>query len=94
VLARPDLERAVHGTKCTEVYLSPGGRIKMGPTMATPKELRSQAKECLELAEASSDVYVRDALTDLARHYNRDARQAERRERAIAIWSGVHVHSQ
>lgn len=63
--------------------------------MPTPKELRSQAKECLELAEASTEFYVRDALTDLARHLNRDAHQVERRERAIAIWSGgAHAHSQ
>jgi hypothetical protein len=61
--------------------------------MPTPKELRSQAKECLELAEASAEFYVRDALTDLARHLNRDARQAERRERDIAIRSGA-AHAQ
>ena len=46
--------------------------------MRTALELRLQARECLELAEASQEFYVKDALTDLARKLCRDARRAER----------------
>jgi hypothetical protein len=64
------------------------------PTMPTPKELRSQAQECLELAKTSTEFYVRNALADLAKRLNREARQAERRERDIATYSGMHALSQ
>jgi hypothetical protein len=49
--------------------------------MPTAKELRLQAKECLQLAKAAREFYVRTALTEMARKFNREARQAERRER-------------
>jgi hypothetical protein len=59
--------------------------------MPTPKELRSRAQECLELAKASKELYVKDALADLAKRLSREARQAERRDRDIA---SVHAQSQ
>jgi hypothetical protein len=52
--------------------------------MPTARELRLQAKECLELADAEHDSYVKAALTDLALRLNRDARQDERRQRDFA----------
>jgi hypothetical protein len=57
--------------------------------MPTAKELRLQAKECLELARASNEYFVRTALTELARELHRQARQAER-EHEI----GAHSHLQ
>jgi hypothetical protein len=57
------------------VYLQ-GGKWWVD-AMPTALELRLQAKECLELAEASKEFYVKAALTDLARKLCRDARQAE-----------------
>ena len=52
--------------------------------MQTARELRLQAKECLELADTEHEFYVKAALTDLARRLNRDARQDERRQRDFA----------
>jgi hypothetical protein len=49
--------------------------------MPTAKEFRLQAKECLELSDATSEFYARTALIELARELNRAAHQAERRER-------------
>jgi hypothetical protein len=51
--------------------------------MPTAMELRLQAKECLELAKAANEFYIKDALADLARKLCRDARQAERRSRDL-----------
>jgi RNA processing factor Prp31 len=47
----------------------------------TTAELRSQAKECLELASRTNEYYAQSALRELARELNRKARQTERRER-------------
>jgi hypothetical protein len=44
-------------------------------------EYRLQAKKCQELAKQASEFYVETALMELARDYDRAARQAERRER-------------
>jgi hypothetical protein len=35
--------------------------------MPTARELRFQAKECLELADAANEFFVKSALKDLAR---------------------------
>jgi hypothetical protein len=48
---------------------------------ATAKEYRQQAKEYLELANTTNEFYVRTALIELAQKRNRQARQAERRDR-------------
>ena len=47
--------------------------------MPTPKELRLQAEEFLELADKANEFYVRTALKELAQKLHRDARKAERR---------------
>jgi ribosomal protein L44E len=52
--------------------------------MPTPKELRVQAKECRELANRTDEAYAKQALKELAHDLNRQARQAERRERDFA----------
>ena len=49
--------------------------------MPTAKEYRWEAKACLELARQADELYVKTALIELARDYNRSARKAERRER-------------
>ena len=51
--------------------------------MATAKELRLQARECLDRSKATNEYYVRVALAELARRLAREARQAERRERDL-----------
>jgi hypothetical protein len=48
--------------------------------MATAKELRLQARECIDRSRAANEYYVRVALVELARRLARQARQAERRE--------------
>jgi hypothetical protein len=60
------------------------GRSNASDAMPTARELRLQAKECLELADTEHEFYVKAALTDLARRLNRDARQDERRQRDFA----------
>jgi hypothetical protein len=55
--------------------------------MRTAQELRSQARDCLELAARASDDVARISLRELAQRLNRDARQAERRERDFAACS-------
>jgi hypothetical protein len=62
--------------------------------MPTPKELRVQAKDCLELANRANDYYVKVALKDLAQKLHHDARQAERRKRDLATYSNVEAHPQ
>ena len=53
--------------------------------MSTAKEYRFQAKECLEHAKQANEPYIRAALTELAREYNRAAHQTERRERDLKM---------
>jgi hypothetical protein len=53
--------------------------------MPTAGEYRAQAKECMELANATNEFYVRTALNELARKFSRRARQAERRERDMVV---------
>ena len=55
--------------------------------MPTAKEYRLEAKACLELAERANEFHVKSALIELARDYDRAARQAERRERDITAFS-------
>ena len=54
--------------------------------MPTAKEYRLEAKACLELADRANE-HVRSALIELARDYERAARQAERRERDMTAFS-------
>ena len=49
--------------------------------MPTVQQLRTQAKQCLELANRTNDFDARSALRDLAQALHRQARQAEHRER-------------
>ena len=52
--------------------------------MATPKEYRQHAAECLELAKAK-EFFVKSALTELAEEFNKRADQMERAERVKAL---------
>jgi len=49
--------------------------------MPTVQQLRTQAKQCLELANRTNDLYAKNALKELAQNLNRQARQAEHRDR-------------
>ena len=51
--------------------------------MPTANEYRLQARQCQELANRANELYVRNALIELAREYDRAARQTERRERDL-----------
>jgi hypothetical protein len=46
--------------------------------MPTSKEYRQQARECLELASASEDVFTIQAMTELAEEFTRAAERLER----------------
>jgi hypothetical protein len=59
--------------------------------MPTAKEFRLRAKECLELADATNELYARTALIELARKLNREAHQAERRERDMVAFSNLQA---
>jgi hypothetical protein len=61
--------------------------------MPTVQELRAQAKQCLQLADRTSEFYVKNALKELGQELNRRARQAERRERdrRKVVDSGLHL---
>ena len=47
--------------------------------MLTSKKYLQQAEECLKLANASSDVYVKKALTELASEFKATAKDLEQR---------------
>jgi hypothetical protein len=59
--------------------------------MPTAKEFRLQAKECLELADTTSEPYAGTALIELARKLNREAHQAERRERDMLAFFNLQA---
>jgi hypothetical protein len=50
-----------------------------GAVMLTSKAYLQQAEECLQLANSSSDVYVKDALTELASDFKAMAEDLEQR---------------
>ena len=47
--------------------------------MLTSKAYLQQAEECLQLANASGDVYVKEALTELASDFKAMAEDLEQR---------------
>ena len=51
--------------------------------MPTANECRLQAQQCQELANRANELYVMNALIELAREYDRTVRQTERRERDL-----------
>ncbi len=56
--------------------------------MPTASEYRCEAKSFLELANRTNELYVKDALRELALEYLRAARQVERLDRdrnALAV---------
>jgi len=53
--------------------------LAFGAVMLTSKEYLQQAEECLQLANASSDVYVKDALTELASDFKAMAKDLDQR---------------
>jgi hypothetical protein len=57
-----------------ELYL-----LASGAVMLRSKEYLQQAKECLQLANASSDVYVKEALTELASDFKAMTKDLEQR---------------
>jgi hypothetical protein len=54
--------------------------------MPTSRECRYYAKECLELASVSPDVFVKIALAELAEEFNEVAGRLEKRPRAAGAW--------
>ena len=60
--------------------------------MRTAEELRTQANDCLDLASRTAEYYARVTLKELAQRLNRDARQAERRERDMADMPKMQTH--
>jgi len=54
--------------------------VRIGAVMLTSKEYVQQAEECLRLANATSDVYVRAALTELAYDFKAMAKALEQRK--------------
>jgi len=56
--------------------------------MLTANEYRAEAKACRELADRAAEIYVKAALIELARDYDRAARQAERREHHLRVFGG------
>jgi hypothetical protein len=50
--------------------------------MPTAKEYRHQAVECLELAEQAEQLYVKEALLELAAEFRLMADTLEREQRA------------
>jgi hypothetical protein len=58
--------------------------LKLERVMQTPKEHRQHAAECLELARAANEFYVKSALIELAAEFNKLAEQLERTERRRA----------
>jgi hypothetical protein len=50
-----------------------------GGLMLTSKEYLQRAEECSQLANASSDVYVKKALTELACEFKATAKDLEQR---------------
>ncbi len=57
-----------------ELYL-----LAFGAIMLTSKEYLHQAEDCSQLASASSDVYVKEALTELASDFKAMAKDLEQR---------------
>ena len=57
-----------------ELYL-----LAFGAVMLTSKEYLEQAEDCSQLASASSDVYVKEALTELASDFKAMAKDLEQR---------------
>ena len=52
---------------------------RFGAVMLTSKAYIQQAEECLQLANASSDVYVKEALTELASDFKAMAKDLDQR---------------
>jgi hypothetical protein len=57
-----------------------------GGLMLTSKEYLQRAEECSQLANASSDVYVKKALTELASEFKATAKDLEQRNER---WRGT-----
>ena len=53
--------------------------LAFGAVMLTSKEYLQQAEDCSQLASASSDVYVKEALTELASDFKAMAKDLEQR---------------
>jgi hypothetical protein len=52
-----------------------------GVAMLTSKEYLQRAEECSQLANASSDAYVKEALTELASDFKAMAKDLEQRNK-------------
>jgi hypothetical protein len=52
--------------------------------MPTPQEYRQQAKECLELAFETNELYVQTALIEMAADFNKIAEKLEHNRKRAA----------
>src|SRR5439155_10518501 len=66
------------GTKCIRTHLPLGRLRQRSVAMLTAKEYRQQAQECLELAKRTEQLYVKEAMTELAEEFNGAAEKLER----------------
>ena len=48
--------------------------------MATAKEYRQRAKQCLQLAEAADELYAKQAMFELAQEFNKAAEKGEQHD--------------
>jgi hypothetical protein len=67
-------------TKTTGTDYVRGGLTIRSSAMPTLKEHRQRAKECLELANTSPDLYVKMALVELAKDFSEAADRLETNE--------------
>jgi hypothetical protein len=54
-----------------------GSQEGVVPAMSTARQHRQQAKECLELAKAAKDFYVKEAMAELAEEFGKTAELLE-----------------
>ena len=75
----PCLPRTIglHGERSN--YSANCAHERFGAVMLTSKAYVQQAEECLQLANASSDVYVKEALTELASDFKAMAKDLDQR---------------
>jgi hypothetical protein len=77
--ATPCLPKTVglHGERSN--YSANCAHERFGAVMLTSKAYIQQAEECLQLANASTDVYVKEALTELASDFKAMAKDLDQR---------------
>jgi len=61
--------------------------------MASPKEYRQRAEECLQLANEATEIYVKVALAELATEFQKMADDLEPDGKPGAHKRGTHKHA-